>query len=117
MSLSQGDQSKSYLSQLVKSALNSPVPFGYEKITVDGTVKNLTIPTGATYATVTIESSVTTGVVIRALQSKVTTVSTTVGQGWRDGGVFDITNAQGLTGFQVTQAQAGTHNIYVEYFK
>lgn len=112
-----GNQSKSYLSELVRQGLNSFIAFGYEKITVGSSVVTLTPPAGAKYATITVESSVTTGVVIRCLQNLSTTVTSSVGQGLRDGSVLDITMAENLKNFQAIQAQAGTHNIYVEYFK
>ena len=112
-----GNQSKSFLSDLVKLGSNSFKSFGYQKITVTGSVSTLTIPAGAKYALVSVESSVTSGVVVRALQNLSSTVSTTLGIGYRDASVFDITDAQNLAGFQITQAQAGTHNIYVEYYR
>ncbi len=112
-----GNQSKSYLSELVRQGLNSFVAFGYEKITVSNSVVSLTPPTDARYATITVESSVTTGVVIRFLLDRSIAVSTTDGQGLRDGSVLDITMAENLKNFQAIQAQAGTHVIYVEYFK
>jgi len=117
MALLNGDQSKSYLSKLVQQGLNSFKAFSYESITVDGTVKNLTIPADARYALITVESSVTSGVVARYLETKQTTVSTTAGLALRDGSVIDITDAQNLSQFQITQAQAGTHVIKVQYCK
>ena len=117
MALLNGDQSKSYLSKLVQQGLNSFKAFSYESITVDGSVKNLTIPTGAKYALMTIESSVVTGVVARYLETKQTTVSTTAGLALRDADRFDITDAQNLSQFQITQAQAGTHVLKVCYYK
>ncbi len=117
MSQEFGNQSKSYLSRLQRSALNSFKAFSYESITVDGTVKTLTIPSGAKYALVTVESSVTSGIVARYLETKASTVTTTLGLALRDGSVIDITDAQNLVGFQITQAQAGTHVIKVQYYK
>jgi len=112
-----GNQSKSYLSDLLKLGNNSFKAFGYESITIDGTVKTLTIPTGAKYAMYTVESSVTSGVIARYLENKSTPVSTTDGLALRDGSVGDITDAQNLAGFQITQAQAGTHVIKIQYYK
>lgn len=112
-----GNQSKSYLSKIQQSALNSFKAFSYESITIDGTVKGLTVPTDAKYALITIESSVTSGVVARYLETLQTTVSTTAGLALRDGTVFDVTDAQNLAQFQITQAQAGTHVAKVQYYK
>lgn len=112
-----GNQSKSYLSDLLKGSINSFKAFSYESITVDGTVKTLTVPTDARYALITVESSVTSGVVARYLETKQTTVSTTAGLALRDGSAIDVTDAQNLSQFQITQAQAGTHVIKVQYYK
>lgn len=112
-----GNQSKSYLSSILRNSLNSFKAFSYESITVDGTVKSLTIPSGAKYALITVESSVTSGVVARYLETKQSTVTTTLGLALRDGSVFDITDAENLAGFQITQAQAGTHVIKVQYYR
>lgn len=117
MALEFGNQSKSYLSLLTRFGQNSFKAFSYESITVDGTVKTLTVPAEAKYALITVESSVTSGVVARYLETKQTTVSTTAGLALRDGSVIDITDAQNLSGFQITQAQAGTHVIKVQYSK
>lgn len=112
-----GNQSKSYLSGILRSALNSFKAFSYESITIDGTVKTLTVPDGAKYALITVESSVTSGVIARYLETKQSTVTTTLGLALRDGSVVDVTDAQNLAGFQVTQATAGTHVIKVQYYK
>lgn len=113
-----GNQSKSYLSQLLRNSLNSFKAFGYEAITVDGTVKNLTIPDGAKYALMKLTSTAT-GNAVNYLEfgGSVTPVSTTVGLPIADGTAFDITDAANLAGFQVTQIQAGTHILYVQYYK
>lgn len=114
-----GNQTKSYSELQLKAALNGFKAFDYESITVNGTVKNLTIPPNAKYALITVESSVTSGVVARYLEfgGSSTVVTTTLGLALRDGSVFDITDAQNLAGFQITQAQGGTHVIKVQYYK
>ena len=112
-----GNQSKSYLAGLLTSALNSFKAYSYESITVDGTVKTLTVPADAKYALMTLESSVLTGIVARYLETRQTTVSTTAGLALRDGSVIDITDAQNLSQFQITQAQAGTHVLKVQYYR
>lgn len=111
-----GNQSKSYLSRLLRGNLNSFKAIGYEAITVDGTVKALTIPSGAKYALMRIESD-KTGVVARYLETTASTVSSTVGLGLVALDPLDITDAQNLNGFRITQAQAGTHTLYVQYYK
>lgn len=116
MSLTAGDQSKSYLSRILRNAENSPVAIGYEAITVDGTVKSLTPTAGSTYALMKLESSAT-GIAVRVLEFKSTAVSTTVGLGLSNLDPYDVTNAQNMSGFQVTQAQGGTHVLHVQYYK
>lgn len=117
MALEFGNQSKSYLSKLLRANLNSFKSCGYEKITVDGTVKGLTIPTDAKYAVCSLVSTTLTGVVANCLQNRSVTVSATVGMPLRDGNVFDITDTQNLAGFQITQTGAFTTSLYVEYYK
>lgn len=111
-----GNQSKSYLALLLKNAINSPNAIGYEAITVNGTVQNLTVPAGATYALARLESDAT-GIAARFLEFKGTAVSTTVGLGLSNLDPIDITNAQNMAGFQITQAQGGTHTLHIQYYK
>lgn len=113
-----GNQSKSFLSDLVRLGSNSFKAFSYQKLTVDGTVKNLTIPTGTRYALMTYESTVAAGTIsARYLETKQTTVSTTDGLAIDNLFRFDITDAQNLSQFQITQTVAGTHTLYIQYFK
>jgi hypothetical protein len=116
MSLEFGNQSKSYQSRSLRAALNTPAAIGYETITVDGTIKSLTPTAGATHAFIKLESSAT-GIAVRILEFKSTAVTTTVGIGLSNLDTYNITNAQNITGFQVTQAQGGTHKLHVQYYK
>lgn len=118
MPLEFGNQSKSYLSNLVRQGLNSFKAFSYQKLTVDGTVRNLTIPTDAKYALMFYESSVASGTVsARYLETKQTTVSSTDGLGIDNGFKFDVTDAQNLSQFQIIQTTAGTHTLHIQYYK
>lgn len=113
-----GNQSKSYLEQLVQNALNSFKAFSYEKITVDGTVKTLTIPEGAKYAQIIIESDIAApDNAIRYLLTKQTTVTTSTGIPLPNGGILDITDYANLQGFQIIHVTAGTTYAHVQYFK
>jgi len=105
------------ISKIKQLAANNYQAFAYEAITVNGTVKSLTIPEGTKYALLELESSVTSGVVARYLETKSSVVSTTVGMGIRDGWWGDSTLYGNLAGFQITQAQAGTHVLHVQYYK
>jgi len=116
MKLQFGNQSKSYLALLARYANNSFKAFSYERITVDGTVKNLTIPDGAKYALMVLESDVT-GVAARYLETLQTTVTADFGLPIENGSGLDVTDTQNLSQFQITQAQAGTHYLHVQYYK
>lgn len=111
-----GNQSKSYLSLLVRNAINGFKAFSYQALTVDNTVKQLTIPTDAKYALMTLESTAT-GVAARYLETLQTAVSTTAGLALSNLDRFDVTDAQNLSQFQITQAQAGTHTLHIQYYK
>ncbi len=111
-----GNQSKSYLSLLVRNALNGFKAFSYQALTVDATVKQLTIPDGAVYALMTLESDAS-GIAARYLETLQTPVSTTAGMALSNLDRFDVTDAQNLSQFQITRAQAGTHTLHVQYYK
>jgi len=113
-----GNQSKSYLEQLVQNALNSFKAFAYEKITVDATVKSLTIPDGARYAQMVLESSIVApDNAARYLLTKTTAVSSAEGFPLPNGSVIDVTDYANLQGFQITRVAAGTTYLYVQYYK
>ncbi len=119
MALQFGNQSKSYLSELVKLGLNSPKAFGYEQLTISSSVQNLTIPAGATYAKVSVESSVTSGIVARYLEFGGTVTAVAIGTGipLYNGTVFEITDFADLNGFQVILETAGTTKLNIQYYK
>ena len=114
-----GNQSKSYQSLLLRASLNGYKAFGFEQLTVGNTVVNLTIPTGAKYALIVVESTISTNC-IRYLEfggaNKVVN-NTTIGIPVSNGSVFDITDAQNLSGFQAIQVGAGTHKLNIQYYK
>jgi hypothetical protein len=110
------DNSKSYLRALVSESRNSVKSLGYQQLTVSGSVQNLTIPTGATYALCVIES-IGTGIVARVLQNKASVVSAGVGMPLYAGSILDISDFANLDGFQIIQESASTTKINIEYFK
>lgn len=112
-----GNQSKSYLSKALSNSLNDFKAFAYEAIDIDSTVKRLTVPDGARYAQLTIESDNTTAVVARFLRNTSIVVSTTVGLGLYNGTILDITDYANLNGFQITEGAIATTTLRVEYFK
>lgn len=112
------DQTKEYIKELVRLTKYNLTAIGYEKLTVDGTVKSLaSIPATAKYAEVTLESGAT-GVAVRYLElgGSGTQPSTTAGIGKSDLDMWDVHGQHNLVNFRITQAQAGTHNIYVQYY-
>jgi hypothetical protein len=110
------DNSRQLLRQLISQSGTAVHAFSYEKITVDGTTKNLTVPSGAKYALCVFESDAT-GIAARYLETKQTTINTSTGLALSNLDRFDITDAQNLSQFQITQAQAGTHVLHVQYYK
>lgn len=111
-----GNQSKSYLSLLLRNALNSFKSIGYQAIAVDSTTKALTPPADAKYALLTLESD-GTGFVARCLQNTGTVISTTIGMPISNGFIGDITDAQNLIGFRITEIASHATTLHVEYFK
>lgn len=114
-----GDQGKSYESLILKAALNGFKAFGFQQLTLSGSAQNLTIPTGAKYALIVVESSLTTiaGRYLEFGGTVTPVVATSVGIPIKDGTVFDVTDAQNLAGFQVIQEAAGTHKLNIQYYK
>ncbi len=113
-----GNQSKSYLEALLQGSLNSYKAFAQQVLTVSGSIQNLTIPDGAKYAKITVDSNAS-GVVARYLEfgGSGTPVSSTIGLSLRDGTVFDIIDAQNLFGFQVIETASHTTTLYIQYYK
>jgi hypothetical protein len=104
------------LQELARLAKNSYQAIGYEQITVTSSVSSLTIPTGALYALITVESSAT-GIAVRYLELGTKTVpTTTTGLGRSTGDAFDVSGSQNLNNFRAVQAQAGTHTLNVQYY-
>lgn len=121
MSLSSGDQSKKYLALQVKAAINGFKALSYQQLTVDGTVRYLTIPTEAKYALMSVESSIATTCAryleFKGLTAGVNLVAAGFGMPLSNGSVFDVTDAQNLAGFQIIQEAGGTHKINIQYYK
>jgi len=111
-----GTENLLYLRQLLQATRNSYKACGYQQLTVDGTVASLTIPTGAVYALMSLESSAT-GVAIRFLElGTKTPPTTTTGMGRSNLDTWDIVDTANLNNFRVVQAQAGTHTLNIQYY-
>lgn len=113
-----GNQSKSYLSELVRLNKYNLIACGYQKLTVNGTAASLTVPAGAKYAEMTFESSVTSGVIARHLELGAASLPTSAdGLGITHLLTFDITGYPNLINFRVIQTGAGTHTLHIQYYK
>lgn len=110
-----GNQSKSYLSELVRLNKYNLLACGYQKLTVAGTAVALTVPAGAKYADITLESTVTASVPVRYLISQAPTA--TDGKALNHLTVFDVTGRPNLEQIKFIQTGAGTHTLHIEYYK
>jgi len=104
------------ISKIKQLAANNLEAFSYQKLTVAGTVVRLTIPDGAKYADISLESDVTSSVAVRFLITGGTPTSTD-GKPLRDGTEFDILGIQNLNKFKAIQTGAGTHTLHIQYWK
>lgn len=109
-----GDQSKSYLKDLLQITRYNLVACGYQKLTVAGTAVSLTIPSGAKYALCVVQSSITTPA-IRYLEYG--TPTSTDGIPRSDLDSFDIQGAENLANFKAIQVAAGNHTLHIQYYK
>lgn len=112
-----GNQSKSYLSELVKLAKNSFKAFSYQNLSISSAaVFALTVPDGTKYAELVLESSVTATVPIRyKIDGGVPT--TTDGMPLNHLDRFDITDAANVNNFKVIRTGAGTYNLHITYYR
>lgn len=104
--------------EIVRAIRYSPnlVAFGYQKLTVTGgTAQSLTVPTGAIYAEVRVESATTSGIIMRYLMTG-TAPTTTDGMALSYLDLFDITNGDNVANFKVI-AVSGSHQLHVQYYK
>lgn len=112
-----GNQSKSFLAELVRLNKYNLLAFAYQKLSVSGTVVSLTVPAGATYAMISVESSLTTPA-IRYLEigDKVPPTNT-------DGIIrsnldaFDVTGYPNLFNFRAIQVAQGVHTLHIQYYR
>lgn len=114
-----GNQSKSYLSDLVRLTKYNLIAVGYEQVAVTSTTiaASLNVPTDAKYALIEIESSLSTPA-IRYLELGNKTLPTAI-TGIRRSNLdaLDITGYPNLMNFRVVQIAAGTTVLNVQYYK
>jgi len=111
-----GNQSKSYLSDILRSHKNGFKAFSYQKLTIDGTAKALTVPDGTKYAELRLESTVVASVPVRYLITGGTPTSTD-GMALNNLELFDITDYQNIINFKAIQTGAGTHTLHIQYYR
>lgn len=109
-----GNQSKTYLEQLVRQGNNSPICVGYEKLSIS-TVKSLTIPDNANFCQIALESDVS-DVAVRYNTSGDTPTSTD-GMPLANLDRDYISSRENMVRFKAIQTGAGTHTLHIEYFK
>lgn len=100
--------------QILQALRNDFKAISHEEITVDNTVKKLTVPEAAKYALITVESTASGKIIRFWLDGSAPSATSGLFKSVNE--AFDITEAQNLKGFRVTQAQAGTHKLMVQYF-
>lgn len=110
-----GNQSKTYLERLVRQGNNNPICIGKEILSVS-TIKSLTIPSGATYCEIRVESSNTATPALRYWMDG-STPTASEGMPLSNLDLMDILNAQNMVNFKVIQTGAGTHTLSIQYYK
>jgi hypothetical protein len=117
--MNQSDQSKSFLSELLKLNKRDKIAIGYEKLSVTGvSAQSLaSIPADANYMEIRVESATTTGVIMRYnLLGNSNLPTTTDGMGLTYLDLFDVSGRNNIINFRVI-AVSSTHTIHIQYFK
>ena len=104
------------ISKLKQAAYNSMEAFSYQKLSVGSTAVSLTVPEGAKYADISLESSNTTTVAVRFLITGGTPTSTD-GKPLVHTTEFDILGVQNLKKFKAIETASGTHTLHIQYWK
>lgn len=113
-----GNQSKSYLLDLRTNALNSFKAFAYQKVSVAGTAIGLTVPDGTKYCEIKFISTINTTFAVMYLNLGTAQLPTaTDGLPLDHGTFFDITDYENINNFRAIQTAAGTHTLYVQYYR
>lgn len=95
---------------------------GYEKLAVtDAAIEMLTVPSGTKYCEIVVESSTTTGFVVRYLNFKnaepATLPSATDGLPIAHGTVFDISNSDAIANFRAIGITGLSATLHIQYYK
>lgn len=92
--------------------------FAYQQLTVTGgTAQSLTVPSGALYCEIRVESATTTGIIMYYLMLGSTTLPTaSTGMPLTYLDLFDINTGDDIVNFRVI-AVSGVHQLNVQYYK
>lgn len=113
-----GNQSKSYLSELVRINKSNLIACGQEQLTVAGTAVALaSIPADAKYALIEVESSITTPAIRYFELGGGTLPTSSLGIRRSNLDAFDVSGMPNLINFRAIQVGAGTHKLNVQYYK
>jgi len=112
-----GDQTKTYTRQLVNFENKDLINIGYQKLTIDGTARSLTVPATARYAEIQLESSITTPAIRYKILGTSELPTSTDGISMSSLTIIDIRGYQNLINFRAIQVGAGTHTLHILYYK
>ena len=113
------DQNKTYTSKLVDLARKNLVAFDYQTLTVDATVGgvSLTVPAGANYALIEVESSISTPAIRYKECGPTSAVTATSGIRRSNLDAFDVVGYQNLVNFRAIQVAGGVHQLNIQYYR
>lgn len=113
-----GNQSKSYLSELVRLNKYNLIACGQEQLTVAGTAVGLaSIPADAKYALIEVESGLTTPAIRYFELGAATLPTASLGIRRSNLDAFDVSGMPNLLNFRAIQIAGGTHKLNVQYYK
>ena len=93
------------------------IALGYEKLSVGASSVALTVPAGAKYALINVQSTVVADIAVRYLELGNTVLpSASEGLGKSDGDYFDVKGLTNLQNFRAIRTQPGTHTLHIQYY-
>jgi hypothetical protein len=118
MGLRSGDQSKKYAAQALKTINNNLIAIDFQQLTFTSDAVGLTVPEGATYAEIRLESTATT-IAARylLLGNNKLPISLTTGIPLSNLDLFDVSGSENLLNFRIIQEVSGTHKLNIQYYR
>lgn len=105
------------LERLVRRAENAPQAIGYQQLTVAGSVVQMTIPSGANYALLVVESTIAAPSIAIRYTENGTTPAAGTGMPKGNTDAFEILSYQNIQNFKAIQEAVGTHKLNITYYK